>query len=96
MEMDWESPYTSLGIAFFIPALKLAFQYAQPLNIPSEFIFFSEALVVYSIFHYVASNQFSASCLVIYTDNTNTVDIFNSLHAIAPYNQILISAVILF
>jgi hypothetical protein len=29
---------------------------------------------------------------VIYSDNTNTVNIFNSLRAIAPYNQVLISA----
>jgi len=29
---------------------------------------------------------------VIYSDNTNTVDIFNSLHASSPYNQLLISA----
>ncbi len=29
---------------------------------------------------------------MIYSDNTNSVDIFNSLRAIAPYNQLLISA----
>ena len=28
---------------------------------------------------------------MIYTDSSNTVDIFSSLRAIAPYNQLLIS-----
>jgi hypothetical protein len=31
--------------------------------------------------------------LAIFTDNGNTVSMFNSLHALPPYNPILISAV---
>jgi hypothetical protein len=85
---------SALGLAFFVPASKLAFQCPCPPDILSEHIFFSEALAVCSVFHYVKSAaDINTKRLVIYSDNMNTVDIFNSLRAIAPYNQLLISAI---
>jgi hypothetical protein len=80
-------------MAYFIPSLKLAFQCPIPPGAASENIFFFEALAVCSVFHFAEfSLPASPRRLVIYSDNTNSVNIFNSLCAIAPYNQLLISA----
>lgn len=81
------------GMAFYIPSLNSAFQCRLPSNASDEHIFFFEALAVCSVFHFVASSlKAPPQRLVIFSDNSNTVDIFNSLHAIAPYNRLLISA----
>jgi hypothetical protein len=60
----------------------------------SEHIFFFEALAVCSVFHYFTQHppELSHNCLVVYTNSTNVVNIFNSLWASAPYNCILISS----
>jgi hypothetical protein len=83
---------SAIGMAYYIPSLSLAFQCPIPTSAASEHIFFFEALAVCSVFHFVSSFPSSSNRLVIYSDNTNTVDIFNSLRAIAPYNRLLISA----
>jgi hypothetical protein len=85
---------SGIGLGFFIPCLKLAFQCRLPSVSASEHIFFFEALAVCSVFHYFAKIIPSRNCrrLVVYSDSTNTVDIFNSLHASAPHNLILMSA----
>ena len=64
-----------IAMAFFIPSLKLAFQCPIPPGAASENIFFFEALAVCSVFHFAASS-FPAPPhrLVIYSDNTNSVD----------------------
>ncbi len=57
--------------------------------------FFFEALCVCATIHWVV-NKLSPElqkCITIFTDNTNTVDIFNSLRASPNYNPILKSAV---
>ena len=83
---------TRLG--FFLPSLKLVFQSTLPSVCASEHIFFFEALAVCTAFHYFAQHlpRLSVNRLVVYTNSTNTVDIFNSLRASAPYNCILISS----
>jgi hypothetical protein len=79
-----------IAMAYF---LKLAFQCPIPPGAASENIFFFEALAVCSMFHFAAFYFPASPCqLVIYSNNTNSVDIFNSLRAIAPYDQLLISA----
>ena len=83
---------SAVGMAYYIPSLSLAFQCPIPANAVSEHIFFFEALAGCSVFHFVSSLPLTPNRLVIYSDNTNTVDIFNSLRAIAPYNRLLISA----
>ena len=85
---------SSLGIAFFLPCAKLAYQCPSPSPELSKHIFFHEALAVCSVFHHFVAASFHSVThrLVIYTDSSNTVDIFSSLRAIAPYNQLLISA----
>ena len=77
---------SAVGMAYYIPSLSLAIQCPIPANAASEHIFFFEALAVCSVFHFVSSLPLTLNRLVIYSDNTNTVDIFNSLRAIAPYN----------
>ncbi|KAF5339663.1 hypothetical protein D9758_015593 [Tetrapyrgos nigripes] len=54
-------------------------------------IFFYEALAVVSALSFAAS--FNRFHLIIFTDNSNTVSIFNSLHAKPDYNPLLITAV---
>ena len=85
---------SSLGIAFFLPCAKLAYQCPSPSPELSQHIFFHEALAVCSVFHHFVAAYFQSVThrLVIYTDCSNTFDIFSSLRAIAPYNQLLISA----
>jgi hypothetical protein len=60
---------------------------------PSDVILFFEALCVCSAFHNVIRLSIETKTLVIYTDNTNTVDIFNSLCVSEAYNPILKSAI---
>jgi hypothetical protein len=80
------------GMAIYIPSLKLALQCPLPPLTSEKNIFFFEALAVCSAFHSATSLIESPHRLVIYSDNTNTVDIFNSLRTSAPYNRLLISA----
>jgi hypothetical protein len=56
-------------------------------------IFFAEALAVCSAIHAIPEMDPLPQRVVIYTDNSNTVNIFSSLRASAPYNRILMSAV---
>jgi len=85
---------TSLsGMAFYVPELKLGFQARLPAKASKEHIFFFEALAVCSAFHYFTDMMGQKmDRLVVYSDNTNTVSIFDSLHTILPYSRILISA----
>src|SRR5438034_2172260 len=61
-------------------------------NPPKDGIFFSEALAACAAIH-LAKDLGGPKRLLIYTDNMNTFDIFNSLAAAPPYNRILMSAV---
>ena len=75
----------------WFPAEFVGYQCAFPLEAPKDVIFFFEALAVCSAIH-LSRNFTKSSRLIIYTDNSNTFDIFNSLRALPPYNRILISA----
>ena len=85
---------SSTGLAFFLPSLKLTYQCPILLAITSQHIFF-KALAICSVFHQFVNILWNLDHhrLVIYSDSTNSVDIFNYLWAINPYNCILISAV---
>ena len=84
----------SIGLGLFLPSSKLVFQCPLPSVSASKHIFFFEALAVCLTFHYFAKWLPNLGCnhLVVYTDSSNTVNIFNFLWASAPYNCILISA----
>lgn len=57
-----------------------------------EFIFFHEALCVLMALQWLEKYQSLPTRVSIYTDNTNTVDIFNSLAASPRMNPVLIEA----
>jgi len=83
------------GMGFWYPheAVSNGFYSPVPLNIPEQFIFYYEALCVLSAIHHAATTSSTPIRIAIYTDNSNTVDIFNSLRALPAYNHILKSAV---
>ena len=84
------------GLGFWFPQTLQGFQYATTPTDASD-IFFLEALAVLSALHwYVNSHTVftpATNRIVIFTDNENTVNIFNSLHASSKLNPILITAV---
>ncbi|TFY53164.1 hypothetical protein EVG20_g10240 [Dentipellis fragilis] len=81
------------GMGFWSQQQSLGFQSRLPPVAGT--IFFWECLAVLSAIHWAASNADVAvpQRLVIYCDNTNTVDLFSSLHAQPQYNPLLRSAV---
>ena len=62
-------------------------------SVPTDLIFYYEALCVLSALTH-ASTMFSTPIrIIIFTDNTNTVDMFNSMRGLPAYNYILRSSV---
>ena len=84
---------SSKGLGIWLPDLTTGF-YSEVPNKADDGIFFNEALAVVSAL-LIMLRQLSPKprWILIYTDNTNTVDIFNSLHAKPFYNPLLITAV---
>ena len=80
------------GMGFWYPDRDLAFYSPVPLGVPVAFIFYYEALCVLSALQYAASLFNTPARIAIYTDNSNTVDIFSSLRCLPAYNPILKAA----
>ncbi|KIY47513.1 hypothetical protein FISHEDRAFT_74617 [Fistulina hepatica ATCC 64428] len=86
------------GMAFYIPATALGFQcptgdVCLPRGVSQDRILYFEALAVVSAIMHALSMPPYPKRIIIRTDNTNTVDMFNSLHALPPYNPLLITTV---
>lgn len=81
------------GLGFWFPGFNAGFWSPIPEDPPRDTIFFFEALSVLSAILYSTSFNIPVNKLVIYTDNLNTVQMFNSLSALPPYNEILKAAV---
>jgi hypothetical protein len=81
------------GMGFYIPTLALAFHSPVPGDPPPGAIFFFEALAVCSALHWSSTFAPRPRTLTIFSDNTNSVDIFSSLRATPAYNPILKSSV---
>lgn len=79
-------------MGFYIPQLHLGFCAPAVDSGEEEFIFFHEALCVLSALTWVDQTFREPQRIVIYTDNSNSVDIFNTLAASPRLNPILISA----
>lgn len=84
------------GMGFWVPRIACSFM-CPTLKLPNseEIIFFFEALCVCAAVHWTA-NTLSPELrkhVTIFMDNSNTVNIFNSLQALPTYNPILKSAV---
>jgi hypothetical protein len=84
---------SGVGMGFYIPSANQAYHSGLPLNTPSEGIFFFEALAVCSALHWASNLPTPPKTLTIFSDNTNSVDIFNSLRATPTYNAILKSSI---
>ncbi|TFY78173.1 hypothetical protein EWM64_g5842 [Hericium alpestre] len=84
---------SSDGITFWSPALSMGFHAPLP-NIAAT-IFFWESLAVVSAIDWASRlpTPVHPTRLLIHCDNTNTVDLFNTLHAQPQYNSLLLYAV---
>ena len=67
------------GLGFFFKGSKKGFQCVVPQCPPKDMIFYFEALAVVSIVEAVRQLPSIPQRLLIFSDNTNTVDIFHSL-----------------
>ena len=77
------------GMGFWYPDSGLAFYSHVPRDVPVDFIFYYEALCVLSAFQHASPLSITSIRIAIYTNNSNTVDIFHSLRCLPAYNQIL-------
>ena len=82
------------GMGFWLPDKCVGFYSPVPEELDEEQIFYFEALCVLSaLYHIVDTEQPQRSSrILIYTDNDNTVAIFNTLRCLPRYNGILITA----
>jgi len=81
------------GLGFFYLRDLRGYQCAIDYGAPKETILFFEALAVCSALLHALDSFSAAHKVMIYTDNTNTVNIFHTLRALPPYNPILRIAV---
>jgi hypothetical protein len=79
------------GMGFWFPEFNLGFQCHVPEDSDPLNIFYYEALAVTCCM--LQGVTHSSRRLVVYSDNHNTVDVWNSLKASAPYNHLLIIAI---
>jgi hypothetical protein len=101
---DWaadEADLTAYGDAsgvgmgfYFIDSLE-GFQSTLPHGPPKDVIFYFEALTVLCIVEKACTLTSIPQRLVVFSDNMNTIDIFNSLRVKPSYNTILKSTVTL-
>jgi hypothetical protein len=77
------------GMVFWYPELRLGYQCRVPPSLSAP-IFYWEAVAVACAMLSTTTPQ--SSRLVVYTDNHNTVDIWHTLKASAPYNSTLMVA----
>ena len=97
-DVDWDAGQADLtaysdvclsGLGFFFEDLKEGFQCSIPQDPPKGTIFYFEALAVVSAVDAATHLSSIPSCLLVFSDNTNTLNIFHSLHCLPPYNELL-------
>lgn len=81
------------GMGFWYPSTKEGYYAPTPINVPTSVIFYFECLCVLSALADVQNKAPPGSKIVIYTDNSNTVDVFRTLRCLPPYNHLLRTAV---
>jgi len=82
------------GMGFWLPDKCVGYYSPVPDNTTDEQIFYFEALCVLSAIHHATDvlQILSSAKVLIYTDNNNSVSIFNALRCLPHYNPILIDA----
>ncbi|KAI0037986.1 DNA/RNA polymerase, partial [Auriscalpium vulgare] len=84
---------SSIGMGFWAPARSEGFVSTLPPAPPTaDTIFWFEAICVLAALEWVSVLPDRPQRLAIYTDNLNTVQIFNSFKALGAYNDILLCA----
>ena len=83
---------SSKGLGVWFLGEHVSYQCPLPLNAPKDAIFYFEALAVCSAILLARSFQ-KTPRLMVYTDSTNTFDIFTSLTAKPVYNKILMCSI---
>lgn len=83
------------GMGFWYPAGNIGFLHPIDSTTASPGIFYYEALTIVSAIYWAVHNLpiCPGSQLAVYTNNTNTVDMFNSLRCQPLYNHLLITIV---
>jgi hypothetical protein len=83
------------GMGFWYPDLNIGFYSPTPSYEQPDLIFYFEALCVLSALFDAHRRTATGrnGRFLIYTDNSNTVDIFNTFRALPPYNHLLRAAV---
>ena len=77
------------GMGFWFPDHRVGYFSPVPFSVPSNIIFYFEALCVAATLECAHLSIKDGTRIVIYTDNANTVDIFHSLRCLPQYNAIL-------
>ena len=82
------------GMGFWLPDKCIGYYSPVPKSTNDKQIFYFEALCVLSAIHHITDFLCAppASWILIYTDNNNTIAIFNTLQCLPQYNLILINA----
>ena len=83
------SDASGVGMGIWFPGEYASFQCPLPTEGPRDLIFFYEVLAVYTAFH--LGKEYACDRIAIYSDNTNTVDMFSSLCTQPTYNHILMA-----
>ena len=81
------------GLGFWYPSTHLGFYAPTPPNPLASAIFYFEALCVLCALSDAARHIENGARLLIYTDNLNSMHIFNSLSCLPSYNHLLRRAV---
>lgn len=80
------------GMGYWFPSLNLGFQSHLPDGCPLGTIFFFEALAVTAAILDAVERLHPYDRLAVFTDNMNSVVMFNTLAALPPYNWLLLIA----
>ncbi|KAJ7136208.1 hypothetical protein C8R46DRAFT_814995, partial [Mycena filopes] len=77
-------------MGFYLPALGFGYQSAlSPNLVDATKIFFYKALCACTAIHHATGITADGSRVTIYTDSSNTVDMFNLLKVLPLYNNII-------
>jgi hypothetical protein len=82
-------------MGFWYPDLNVGYYSPLPYHKKQDLIFYFEALCILSALFDAHSRMHAegGGCFIIYTDNFNTIEIFNTLCALPVYNHLLKAAI---
>jgi len=85
---------SALGLAFWSPSHLAGYIVDPIVDAKHNFnIFFNEAITILAALEWAATLTPPPTCLAIHTDSSTSFGIFNSLHTLALYNPIILTAV---